>query len=357
MPKYLQLIGKPSILVYASLKFVLAGMFLLSLIQVTSASTKNELTCKGQDLIAQYEKSDPDLLHALRKKAEKTIFGNSRLWKISKPGVPDSWLFGTMHISSNNVVTLPAAAQLAFDKSDTLLVELSDVIDKKKLTATILKIKHLVYRLDGKTIKDDLDAKQMVKVAAAINARAMPFEVAIRMQPWILGPAITTQLCEVAAKKQGKKFLDAKLMLAAVKTGKQLISLETMEEQLNIMASLPRKFHISSLVESLALGDSLDDIKASMKSLYLKGQISMIVPLIKHVSKKTTNSDDYAQFLTKMLDQRNVNMAGRAGEYFSKGNVFMAVGALHLPGKNGVAALLARQGYSVSAVDISVVTD
>ncbi|MCP5017375.1 MAG: TraB/GumN family protein, partial [Ketobacter sp.] len=41
----------------------------------------------------------------------------------------------------------------------------------------------------------------------------------------------------------------------------------------------------------------------------------------------------------------------RAEKYFQKGNVFMAVGALHLPGNDGLVALLERQGFSVEAVD------
>ena len=45
-------------------------------------------------------------------------------------------------------------------------------------------------------------------------------------------------------------------------------------------------------------------------------------------------------------DRRN-KMAERAKEYFQKGGVFMAVGALHLPGQDGLVSLLERQGYSV----------
>jgi uncharacterized protein YbaP (TraB family) len=43
-------------------------------------------------------------------------------------------------------------------------------------------------------------------------------------------------------------------------------------------------------------------------------------------------------------------MAERAAPILAGGNVFMAVGALHLPGKDGLVELLRRQGFTVTAV-------
>jgi uncharacterized protein YbaP (TraB family) len=44
-------------------------------------------------------------------------------------------------------------------------------------------------------------------------------------------------------------------------------------------------------------------------------------------------------------------MAERAAPILDSGNVFMAVGALHLPGKDGVIELLRQQGFTVTAVN------
>lgn len=342
---------------YAALKLFIVSLFIYSLGHVSNVSAGEKFVCAGTDIIAQLEKNEPEVLSRLQEKAAQAQFGSSRLWKISKAGIPDSWVFGTMHLSAKKVVSLPDAARAGFENSQTVLVEITDVADRKRLVATVMKLKHLIYRQDGKTIEDDISASHMAKVSAAIKARAMPYQVAIRMQPWMLAPAITAQLCEIEAKKFGKLFLDAKIMKMALEDDKQLVALETMEEQLEVLADMPREFHIASLEESLELGERLNDLKQSMKRLYLNGQIGMIVPLIRHISNKFANTTQYAEFLSKLLEERNVRMIERAAGYFEKGNVFMAVGALHLPGEQGVAALLEDQGYTITAVDAKAVTD
>ena len=55
-----------------------------------------------------------------------------------------------------------------------------------------------------------------------------------------------------------------------------------------------------------------------------------------------------------MLDgicDRNHVMAERAAPILTKGNVFIAVGALHLPGEEGVVALLQKQGFKITPVN------
>jgi uncharacterized protein YbaP (TraB family) len=43
-------------------------------------------------------------------------------------------------------------------------------------------------------------------------------------------------------------------------------------------------------------------------------------------------------------------MADRAVPLLEKGNVFIAIGALHLPGEEGVVELLRAKGYRLTAL-------
>ena len=52
------------------------------------------------------------------------------------------------------------------------------------------------------------------------------------------------------------------------------------------------------------------------------------------------------------LDQRNINWIPKIKDYASKGKAFIAVGAGHLGGENGVIRLLENQGYKVTPVKI-----
>ncbi|TNF37962.1 MAG: hypothetical protein EP315_01845, partial [Gammaproteobacteria bacterium] len=56
------------------------------------------------------------------------------------------------------------------------------------------------------------------------------------------------------------------------------------------------------------------------------------------------------RLMVEMLDKRNLRMVERMQSCLQQGRAFIAVGALHLPGVQGVLHLLEQQGYSVSPV-------
>jgi len=55
-------------------------------------------------------------------------------------------------------------------------------------------------------------------------------------------------------------------------------------------------------------------------------------------------------FEEKLITVRNHHMADRADPMLAKGNVFMAVGALHLIGDEGVVELFKKKGYTATPV-------
>jgi hypothetical protein len=62
------------------------------------------------------------------------------------------------------------------------------------------------------------------------------------------------------------------------------------------------------------------------------------------------NSTDYADFEQRIVIDRNKTMATRAKPILDGGSAFMAVGALHLPGNEGVIELLRKDGFNVSSL-------
>ena len=345
------MISKTGLLFYSTLKLVLIALFSLSLNYAGNVLAAEEVVCNGDDLLELLADVDPDRLALLRKQADGEIYGSSRLWKISKAGVPDSWVFGTMHMADDRISVLPQSAREAFAHSKTVLVEVTDMLDPVAAKSNILKLKHLTFRLDGSTIESDLSEDQLAQLKLAVEARSLPYELVIGMQPWMLAPAIGNPLCEVAAKKLGKPILDAKIMKMALERGKNLVALETTEEQLIAISSMPWKFQIQALIETLEMGAKLDDIRETMKHLYVKGDISMIIPAIRYFTNNSQADDALTEFQDKLVVQRNIKMARRANDHFQKGSVFMAIGAMHLPGKTGLVALLEKKGFHAQAVE------
>ena len=59
----------------------------------------------------------------------------------------------------------------------------------------------------------------------------------------------------------------------------------------------------------------------------------------------------YASFRTTVIDERNRKMHDAALTHVEKGGAFIAVGALHLPGKTGLIELFRRSGYTATPIE------
>jgi hypothetical protein len=54
--------------------------------------------------------------------------------------------------------------------------------------------------------------------------------------------------------------------------------------------------------------------------------------------------------MDRLLRQRNLLMLERMQLRLKEGNAFIAVGAMHLPGEEGLLQLLRRAGYRVTSI-------
>lgn len=339
----------PLLHVIATINMLLFIAFILILLSAGNAHA-DDTTCRGQDLIAEWTKSDPAKVEAIRAEAAKTPNGNALLWTIEKDGVKPSWLFGTMHMADPRVVNLTDAAQSAYDQADTVTIETTEVLDPSAAIKAMAERPDLMMFTDDTTLEKLLPADKQDMVRQALSARGIPLSSVRKMKPWMISAMVALPACEMARKKSGAAFLDLKLAANAEADGKALEGLETIVEQLDAMASLPLQFHIDGLLETLTLESKLDDIFETMITLYSKGEIAMIVPMLRAVSPDSTlGGDSYGDFEEAMVKARNRTMAERAGSILDKGNAFIAVGALHLPGEEGLIELLRARGYTVTA--------
>ena len=197
-----------------------------------------------------------------------------------------------------------------------------------------------------------LDEEQAKLIEAELARRDIPFAMVSQMKPWMISGLVALPACEMARKARGVEFLDIKIAKAARAQGKQLLGLESIGEQMAAMADLPMEFHIQGLIETIKLADLMPDIMATMTDLYLQGEIAQIMPLILAAGPQGAEQDidGYAQFEERIVRMRNHVMAERAAPILDAGNAFIAVGALHLPGEEGVVALLQDAGYTVTLV-------
>lgn len=334
----------------ASLPLTFLVLLFVALFTLTPARAET-IACTGHNILRELEAS-PDKLKALQSEAALVPNGKGILWRIEKEGVAPSFLMGTMHLTDPRVLEMPKGAKAAFDGAETVIVESTEVLDETKAASILLSHPELTMFTDQTTIASLLPKEDAAKLEEGLKSRGISLSAVQKMKPWIIASFVSLPACEMARKAGGGSFLDKKLAEDAITAGKTLEGLETALEQLDAMADIPMKFHLQSLIETLELGKRMDDITATMIELYIAGDVGMIVPTLKYAAEeKLGETSDYADFEQRIVIDRNHVMADRAAPILDRGKVFMAVGALHLPGKEGVIELLRQKGYRLTPVN------
>lgn len=329
-----------------------AAFYLALLFATAQAQARDAVACTGEDLLAAMDRDDPDALAKIRAEAAEVENGSGLLWRIENGSAAPSYLFGTMHMSDPRVVALPPEAEKAFEASSTVVIETTEVLDPAKMMAAMVAQPELTMFTDNTTLFSLLNDDDRATVEAALQKRGIPPASVAKMKPWMIASMVALPACEFARKAAGAPVLDAELALRAQAEGKSLEGLETIVDQLGAMASLPMDFHMRGLVETLALGDKVDDVIETMIAIYRSGETGLFWPFFRTVTPEGTDETDggYAAFEETMVLARNRTMAERAAPLIDRGGAFIAVGALHLPGEEGVVALLREAGYAVTAV-------
>ena len=310
--------------------------------------------CNATNILPQLEAEHPGVTRRIEEGAAKIPNGKGLLWKVEKAGVEPSFLFGTMHLTDPRVVTLTPPAQEAFDKAQTVVIETTDILDPAKMAAAMAADPGLTMYLGNESLKTALPADKMAEVEAALAKRGIPAIAVMKMKPWLISTMLAAPQCEIARKQAGLPVLDQKLAEDAMAAGKEVLGLEKAVDQLRAMNEVPVEFHIQGLLGLLALGDEMDGLFETMTELYLEGETGMFKPLFEEAEKLApevaSNSQGYAEFEQIMVDKRNLGMAGNSAPILAKGNAFIAVGALHLPGEKGLVEEFRKLGYTVTAV-------
>lgn len=335
---------------FARLRVLLVWLFGLIFWTVLPASSQ-EVAC-GVNLIAGLEQKDPAKFEQIRAEAEAVPNGRGLLWKVHRDGAEPSYLFGTMHLSDERIVKLPKRVEDAFDAADTVIIETTDVLDRSIVMREFSARTGTMMFPEGESLTDHLTDTQQEEIGSWLEKRGVAFQTIIRMKPWMVLAMASQPPCETLRQARGAKILDIILAERAEATGKKVAGLETLAEQFEALNSFSTDFQVRALLSTAALGDKTDDIMETLASLYVAGETGMFTPAVQQlVPHDPVELDDYTHFEERVVIMRNRVMAERAMDYLDEGNVFIAVGALHLPGEKGLIELLRTSGWEVERAE------
>jgi uncharacterized protein YbaP (TraB family) len=261
------------------------------------------------------------------------------LW-VAKGRTATVYLFGTVHVLPKAITWMDPKIEGALAASTELWTE----ADVGNLSDAITSIRHYGIAAPGETEKllpqDYRDRYEKQITQTGVNP--VIFQHA---QPWLAEILLSTS----AMARAGANQMGVDLTLLAYARDHKLLTptFETMDQQFAMLADLPQEAQIASLEDAIDEFDQAGPIYSQLVGAWKSGDEDKLDLLI----NQTMRAKNEAVW-TELILRRNEKFAERISDRLQgEGVAFVAVGAGHLCGSDGVPALLQRRGFVVTRIN------
>lgn len=262
--------------------------------------------------------------------AQKRSYSNTLLWRITGNNLQKpSYLFGTMHLEDRRLFQFGDSLYHCLEKAEGFAMEVNPD------SAMIALFKSMNEPDTTGLLKDVLSKKDLERVGKPIQKKyGISPEKITRKQAWMYS----------YNRVKGKRTddmdtpVDTYLYNVAKRQGKWVGGIEDIKDQFNLIEEIGTGLDLSGTGTEERNGRKLLD---RLIDIYLAQNLNGI--------RDWTNSMD-ENTRDEMLIRRNFKMAFRMDSMARIRSNFFAVGAAHLPGKDGLIELLEQKGFTVEPI-------
>lgn len=255
-------------------------------------------------------------------------------WQITQAGRNAGFLLGTIHSEDPRVVDFNEALLEELKSCQVFAMEMvPDLPTLKKLT------EYMHYDNDER-LRSLLGQQRYDRTMQALSGYQVPNDWKARMKVWAVMMTLS-----VPAPKTGF-FMDLSLSLRAAGSGLEVIGLESLEQQLDFLEDMPLEYQLQLLDHALDDYQRVSEIHDQMVQVYLQDNLQALDDLSnEQFDVLDEKISDY--FIDLGINARNQQMVAHVLPRLAESRVFIAVGALHLAGEQGLINLLRQAGYEL----------
>lgn len=261
------------------------------------------------------------------------------LWEVTGPGGARGWLFGTVHaLPEGTRWTRPAIAQ-ALGAADRLVFEIGEPLDAKIAGEALGR---LAFTQGLPPPSERIDPAYRGKLAAVYKDLSLTDAQFRDEESW----AVALQISAIAGQKHGMdpdNGVEPELRRMA--KGKLVTGLETIDSQFGIFDRLgdrEQKVLLEQVAEEASSGKADEQ---DILALWLRGDDLGIA------RESETGFLADPGLHEALLAARNRNWTGQIDAMLKAGaHPFVAVGAAHVSGSDGLPRMLAERGWTVRRV-------
>jgi uncharacterized protein len=306
-------------------------------------------SCDGRDLSPLAAARPEALKQATEARRDWLVNGQGLLWKIEKNGVAPSFLFGTVHSTDERAVALAHKAAEQIHGAKVVATELGGPLDKNTIAELGADLLVKALAKDRDTFAPIASPEDRAAVEKYLADRGVNADLAHHIQLWFLAGTTAAPLCEAQRQALDLPIVDNVIAQTAKDLNVKVVALETFAEQGDTLAGLEPKEAATMLVSAAKRPDVDRDAYATLLDLYVQSRPVEALPILDAsglLSQEEIAAEDTLS--VRLLGERNRVMVERATPLLEAGGAFIAVGAFHLAGKDGLVARLRALGYTLT---------
>ncbi len=271
------------------------------------------------------------------------------LWEIQTE--PASYLFGTIHLRFENVLTLPDVVVEALNQSDVVYTEIKLDQETKMYASNLSMISEENTTLDDLLPQDTAD--RLYSYLRDLGLNEISINILKSYKIWAIATSLST--LEHELEYYMNPTVDEYIWSLAISYQKETNSLETADEQIDIFDTLSLEEQILLLNDTLdyLYADSSDESNPINQTYnaYLTGDLETLEELI--LTDYDENNPLDQKIMSRLITNRNINMSNRIVDIIENNpskSFFFAVGAGHYYGEGGLISLLEEEGLTIEEV-------
>lgn len=271
--------------------------------------------------------------------AQSGTEGQSLLWKISGPGLKkNSWLFGTMHSICKDDYFFTPKMKAALAGSEQLVLEV-DLSDPNMVN----QYQQHLMQTEGKTVRDFFPNEQAyISFCKQLNDRyGIDATNFVHFKPFMLLSMLASKQLDCAIPES----YEMNLLAEADNRKIPVLGLESSLSQLQLFDSLPDADIRRMLEESLQDDVQVDRAgREAMVRHYRNQDIEALYKLI-------VSAPEFRLHEKELISGRNRQWMNTLLHTLTEKSNFIAVGAGHLGGPQGLIRLLRDAGLRVEPIN------
>jgi uncharacterized protein len=310
--------------------------------------------CHGRDLFPALKSEAPAAYAAIETAASAMPFRHGKLFRLSRAGGEPSHLFATLHLSDPRITGFSPTLTATLTGSKIVVLE---TVETGDVLLRAIKNSHAAWRRatlarDNQRADNLLGTTDFKQLEALVARSGLPRSAAREFKASTL--ALLLDLSACAVRSPGTKpYLDKLVANIARENKIETVGLESIIEQIEILNGLPRETERDLLIAVLRRADRSGDFVETQIARYAEGDIGGLLAWLQSAEpvRGVAQAQIPPAFVDRLITLRNHRMRDRALAFLTRGGAFIAVGAVHLPGKEGLLSLFEMEGYHVDALE------